>query len=321
MRGVNLNVFDFDYDLTWAAFFMDAEERIYGRFGGREPASPDTYLTRDGLEHAMRQALAAHRRRTPAPPAAETRPPRTVEQYAAASRLKSGACIHCHQVYDFRREQLQAEGKWRRDEVWVYPLPDNLGLRLDPDRPNRVRSVKAGSSAERAGLRPGDVLESVSGRPVASFADAQYALHRTPNAGPVPVSWRRGGQGLSADLEVTDGWRRIDISWRASMWGLDPSPFVSGDDLDPAAKQALGLSGKALAFRQSSFVPGPSRAAGVRPGDIILGIDDRLLEMTALQFNAYVRTNYKLGDEVTLNLLRDGKRLGLPMTLSPQSRR
>ena len=61
MRGVNLNVFDFDYDLTWAAFLMNAEEKIYGRFGGRDPDSPDRYLTLAGLKYALRAALAAHR--------------------------------------------------------------------------------------------------------------------------------------------------------------------------------------------------------------------------------------------------------------------
>jgi hypothetical protein len=36
MRGVDLTTFDFDYDLTWAAFFMNANEHIYGRYGGRD---------------------------------------------------------------------------------------------------------------------------------------------------------------------------------------------------------------------------------------------------------------------------------------------
>ena len=169
MRGVNLNVFEFDYDLTWMGFFLNADEKVYSRYGGREPASPDTYLTLAGLKHAMRAALAAHRRE---PPAKQPGPPkavRTVEQYAAAGRMKPDACIHCHQVYDFRREELQREKQWRLDEVWVHPLPDNLGLRLDPDRPNRVLAVKPESPAGRSGLRANDTLESINGRSIAAL--------------------------------------------------------------------------------------------------------------------------------------------------------
>ena len=36
MRGVNLNVFDFDYDMTWAALFLNAQEKVLGRYGSRD---------------------------------------------------------------------------------------------------------------------------------------------------------------------------------------------------------------------------------------------------------------------------------------------
>src|SRR5215831_17654422 len=101
MRGVNLNVFDFDYDLTWMAFLMNADEKVYGRFGGRNADSADEYLTLGGLKAAMREALAAYRRDPMALGPAAERPPRTVEHYPAAKRLRANTCIHCHQVWDF----------------------------------------------------------------------------------------------------------------------------------------------------------------------------------------------------------------------------
>src|SRR5262249_22137940 len=128
MRGVNLNVFEFDYDLTWMAFLMNADEKVYGRFGGRNADSADEYLTLGGLKGAMREARAAFRRDPMASGPAAERPPRTVEHYPAAKRLRANACVHCHQVWDFRREEMKAAGKWNLDEVWVYPLPDNVGL-------------------------------------------------------------------------------------------------------------------------------------------------------------------------------------------------
>jgi hypothetical protein len=37
--------------------------------------------------------------------------------------------------------------------------------------------------------------------------------------------------------------------------------------------------------------------------------------MNMLQFNAYIRLNYKVGDRVVFNVLRDGERLRVSMTL------
>src|SRR5215468_2015935 len=100
---MDLNLFEFDYDLTWAAFFLSADEKVYGRFGGRDAGSADKYLTLPALKHAMRAAAAAHKKEAKAKPPAEAGPAKTAEQFEAAKRVKPDACIHCHQVYDFRR--------------------------------------------------------------------------------------------------------------------------------------------------------------------------------------------------------------------------
>ncbi len=120
---------------------------------------------------------------------------------------------------------------------------------------------------------------------------------------------------LSGSLLLADEWRKTDISWRWSLRGLDPTPWVQGGDLSLAEKKALGLSPNRLALEQAAFLSQPARQAGIRQGDVILGVDGKMLEMTARQFGAYVRLNYKVGDRVTYHLLRDGKRLDVTLTL------
>ena len=61
MRGVNLDVFDFDFDLTLAAFFVSPNEKVYGRYGSRDATSPDSRVSLAGLHYAMTEALAVHR--------------------------------------------------------------------------------------------------------------------------------------------------------------------------------------------------------------------------------------------------------------------
>jgi hypothetical protein len=293
---------------------MNAEGRTYGRFGGRDAGSSDRYLTVDAFHHALRSALEAHRAgRIP------TQEPGTgrdrVEDFPAAGKLRGDACIHCHQVYDFRREERQARGEWSREEVWGYPLPENIGLTLDFDQGPVVRQVAVPSPAAAAGIKVGDRLTTLRDRTVASFADVQYALHGGPPAGKTAVTWTRAGRDYSEELVLSAGWRKTDISWRASMWGLGPTPVVQGTDLTTDQKRALGLSPGALAFRQGSYVAPPARLAGIRQHDVILGIDGKDLSLTMRQFQAHVRLHYQVGDIVEVNILRDGQRLNVPLML------
>jgi hypothetical protein len=313
MRGVNLNQFQFDYDLTWMAFLMNANGKIYGRYGGRDAGPADRYLSLASLKHAMQAALVAYRRDPDGGPAGAVDPPRTVEQYPAAIRQEG--CIHCHMVYQFSRQAERAAGQWRRDKIWVYPLPENVGITVTRDRQDQVQQVAPGSAAEQAGLQAGDRLRELNGVSIASLGDIQYALDRAPASGQIPVSWERAGQVRNDQLPLAPGWRKSDISWRSSMWSLEPSASVYGNDLKPEEKQSLGLPANGLAFRQGDYVPPAAKAAGIRAKDIIHGIDGQSLPMNMLHFNAYVRLNYQVGDRIVYDIIRDGQRLKVPMVL------
>jgi predicted metalloprotease with PDZ domain len=313
MRGVDLSLFDFDYDLTWMGFFLDPQLRVLGRYGGRDADGPEGRVSLTGLAYSMKRALEKHRAGKAGP--VRKAVPVTVEDYPAAKKLPETSCVRCHQVNEVRRQSLQSAGKWSLDELWVYPLPENVGLSLEIDRGDMVAKVREGSPAEKAGLLKGDRLADVNGVSIASFADVQYALHRAPAKGKVIVSWVRDGKSMKSELVLTAGWKKTDISWRWSLRGLDPPPWVQGDDLTVEEKKKLGLSASRLALRQDGFVSQPARQAGIRQGDVIIGINGKALEMTGRQFGAYVRLTHKVGDRVTYNLLRDGKRIDVTLTL------
>jgi hypothetical protein len=314
ITGVDLRLFDFDYDLTWAGFFLSADERVYGRYGTRDARGPDERLSLAGLRHAMSAALRAHRSAGEAALPARAGKALLAEEHPAAKRMRRGECIHCHQVYEHRREQRRSAGLWHRDELWVYPLPENVGLTLEVDRGDQVRAVAGGSAAERAGLRAGDRLTSLNGIAVASIADAQHGLHLGPATGQVPVTWERDGQAQRGTLELAQGWRKTNVTWRPSMLDLLPSLPVVGDDLTAAEKRALGLAPGRLAFRQGKPTT-DLRAAGLREGDVVIGLSRQTLEMTVEQFLAHVRRNHLVGERITLDVLRDGKRLEIALVL------
>jgi serine protease Do len=308
-----LNLFEFDWDLTWAALFLNADGHIYGRYGGRDAHGPDTRNTLAGLRYALEAALTVHRAKkdTALAPTA----PLILEKVPAYKGYAKNGCIHCHQAKELLRVQADRDGSWDPQSRWVYPLPENIGITLDLNKGDQVKSVAAASPAFQAGLRAGDTLAGVDGRPIHSFADMQYALHKAPARGAVSIAWQRGGQMQQAKLELADGWKKTNITWRPSLMDLLPSLPLYGADLSAAEKKELGLTPARLAFRQEAPVPPSAKKLGVVENDVILGIDGLSLDMTVDQFLAHVRRNFLQGDRVTLNLVRGGKRLDVPIKL------
>jgi hypothetical protein len=315
IQGVDLNLFDFDFDLTWVAFFMNANEKVYGRYGGRDASSAESRLSLAGLNYAMKLALKRHQREANAKPEFRPAKPLFVDDYPAAKRRIHNDCIHCHQVWEYRRDEWKSKSEWSKEKVWIFPLPENVGITLEVDRTDRVKSVKPGSAADKAGLTVGDALRGLNGMPAVTFLDAQYALNQAPAKGLIRVSWERDGNPITGALDLAEGWRKTNITWRPSMLDILPSLSLYGDDLTAKEKQALSLPEKHLAFRQDKTVHRDAKAAGVEPGDIILGVDNLKLEMTMLEFLGYVRRNYLVGEKITLNMLRNGKKVDLPITL------
>jgi serine protease Do len=311
IAGADLRRFEFDYDLTWFCFFLNADGHIYGRYGGRDATDAEARISMKGLRYAMDRALEAHKAVPPAKPLAGK--PLLAEGYEAANKHRG--CIHCHNVNEFRRADLKAAGTWDRTSVWVYPLPENVGITLDVDAGDRVKSVASDSVAAKVGLKPGDRLAKVNGYSVASFGDASYALHKAPAKGTIPVSWVRDGKEMSGALELADGWRKTNLTWRPSMLDILPSAPFSGDELSATEKKALGLDEKRAAIRQDATVHDTLKAAGVKGGDVLIGYDGKAVEGDAGKLFGYVRRNYLVGDEITINVIRDGKRVDLKLLL------
>jgi predicted metalloprotease with PDZ domain len=316
LDDVDLNLFEFDYDLTLMVFFLNEEGKIYSRYGGRDAHSADALQSPAGLHHTMQSVLAMHDRNEKAFAPSSSEKPMFIGDLAARTLFGHG-CVHCHQVKEILNDRLQQAGKWSRDMVWRYPLPENLGIELELEQAKVIKKIKPQSCAAQAGLKAADVVHELNGVPIHSFADAQFALDRAPATGAIPMSFQRGDRVLEAKLSLPEGWRKTDISWRTSMRRLVASPHLWGEDLTAQEKKALGLSAKQLAFRQQNSIPPPVQLAGIHGGDIILGIDDQVLDMGVSGFARYIQGNYLVGDKVKVNIIRDGKRLELPLTFAP----
>jgi membrane-associated protease RseP (regulator of RpoE activity) len=306
----DVNLFEFDFDLTMMIFFMNADEQIYGRYGGRDAKGADSKQSLAGLKYAMKAAIDAHCEKQPR--VAPKKKPIFIRELPAARAVRG--CIHCHNVKEILHKELERTKKWNRDEVWSYPPPQNVGFELEVDRGNAVSRVINGSAADKLGLKLGDFIHEIGKHRVSSFADAQYALHKSPKTGAIKVRWRRGTQLMNGDLKLAEGWRRTDQSWRPSMQHLLASPRMFGMEISGAERKKLGLTATQLAFRHRDRILTQAKKAGIKAGDIVLGFDGDVLEMDSYDFQTYVRQTYLVGDSVKVNIIRDGKRIDLKMT-------
>ena len=157
-----------------------------------------------------------------------------------------------------------------------------------------VAEVQPDSPASQAGLRKGDVVTGLNGRPVRGAAELRARL------GVVPV-------GETVDLRVQRGGEMRTLKAQIGAIESGPSGGEAVQGLAGAAFQEVtraGLPGSNRAVVVSAVKPeSPAFRHGVRAGDLILGVNGRrvtsIKELTAaLKRRGGVQLNVLRGDNV-----------------------
>ncbi len=220
---MDLDLFQFDYEQTWAVFFMNPDKTIYGRYGSESSfGNSGTNNSLVGFKKALEGALEIHAGypgnkdslagKTGAPAAWKTpellpflqgKPP-SKAPYAG----KGTGCIHCHAAGGGMVKSLQQTGKPVPAKLQnPYPVPQAVGLTLDPNEKATVSSVAPGSAAEKAGFKAGDRISTLHGQPIVSIADVQWVLHNAPDSGTLAAAVDRKGTAVDVSLALAAGWR------------------------------------------------------------------------------------------------------------------
>ena len=195
--------------------------------------------------------------------------------------------------------------------------PGRLGLHVESaavgatHRAMRVQSVDPGSVAERTGFRQGDYLVLVAGQEMSHPFDLQRVFWDRNGSEDIPFRIRRDTAGemelnlplsaLAGDLDAAAVWTHMGVrvaSVPASRVRQVYEKFVGGLLV--------------LEVRPAS----PAAAAGLRVGDIVVGIND--YRMTEAENVRYVLEEPVAGDRVfPMVTIRDGQatnsRIRLPL--------
>jgi hypothetical protein len=143
----------------------------------------------------------------------------------------------------------------------------------------------------------------------------QWVLHHLPKVSDLQIEVRRNGKPLMETLSLDGDWKKSDISWRASMWGLPPRLGIGARQLTVAEKQERGLGPNALALRILWRPRGDVWEAGLRKGDIIVAADGKTEAMNHPRFNVWVKLNYRPGDQLPLKVIRGDQSVSLTILL------
>jgi serine protease Do len=171
------------------------------------------------------------------------------------------------------KDQLQKNGKVVRSRIGVavQDIRQQLALSFGLATPHGalISSVDPTGPGEKAGLKAGDVITSVNGRNIDHSYDLPAIISQLP-------------PGTSAKLGIWRDKKATDVMVKTVL--LEDSPVqaakASGEDgggklglvlrsLQPAEQQELHTKGRLLV----EDVSGPALAAGLQPGDVVLGVN------------------------------------------------
>jgi len=335
-NSLNLELFQFDYDLTFAAFFMNADRTIYGRYGTRSSQEkPESDISMQGLLGALEGALELHadfpanRKSLAGKQGGKPRFPNP-ERYPTLKRytplLNYGgkvaqSCLHCHMINAAEIELLRSKKAPLPDKIlYPWPLPGALGLQLSPAERALVVNAAPASAAHEAGFRHGDRILSLEGQPILSTADIQWVLHNAPAPARLTAVVKRAEKTIRLKLELDADWRKsTDISWRGSTWPLRRMGFgaMRLEDVWDGDRKKRGLEGMALWVRHVGQygIHRTAKDAGFRKGDIVIEFDGIRERLTESELLVHIFRNRKAGDLVPVKVLRGKKRISLRLPL------
>jgi Do/DeqQ family serine protease len=175
-------------------------------------------------------------------------------------------------------EQLRTDGRVRRAQlgVTVQPVTSDMAasLGLSETRGAIVSSVEAGSAAERAGIKRGDVIVSFNGKPVSEFNGLRNRVAETKPGTDATVGIMRDGSNRTLTVkldEVTANRNARGSSGNAPGTDDQTALGVAVAPLTPEAAARAGVRRDLKGLLVENVDPdGRAADAGIQAGDVIV---------------------------------------------------
>jgi serine protease Do len=179
--------------------------------------------------------------------------------------------------------QLETRGKVERAYLGLVAgdlspeIASKIGAPKDLRAPF-VTSVTPGTPAEKAGVKPYDIIKSVNGQPVSTPSDLVTHVAGLPVGSRVALGVVRDGKDREIDVHSETRPNRSEVAVRKGKKPARPErnvdPGVEVEDLTPSIARELGVPEDSTGALVDQVQPGGSaEQAGLSRGDIIVEID------------------------------------------------
>jgi len=312
----DIALFERDWNNTIYYFVMNADEQIYLRYGGRDARGPLTYLDFDSLELALKQGLELDQRyqrgelkkaARPKPLFAREIPPLVERTFAR------GQCVECHLIGDFQLIHKEQTGTLNKlTDMYRWPDIRTIGVELDIPKGLVVKEAKG--PVQSAGMKAGDRIAALNSTPVYTWGDIQYRLDKVPrDAKQLALTVEREGHPVDLTVALPLRWWLTDLRFR--QLSVDPRSEFECRPLSEEEKRKYGL-------KTASFAGEITRIGGfaqmmkihdLKTGDIVTAVDGVDTDEIANTPELYIKLRKHAGDTVTVEIMRDGKRMKMPV--------
>lgn len=205
-------------------------------------------------------------------------------------------------------------------------------LKLGDPRGVEVIRVEADSPAERAGLKPGDVLLAYNGENILGAQQLGRLVAETPQGRRIKLQYWRDGQTETTSVTTGAppargfGFPTGDVDFPRfnfpDMHALvfpvplvvwkDPTLGIECEQINSQLGQYFGVKEGALV--RSVEKGSPADKAGVKAGDVITSLGERTVA-NPRDLTSYARADHQPSGNIPVDIIRDHKSIKLTITV------
>ncbi len=213
-------------------------------------------------------------------------------------------------------EQLIEHGKIERGYlgVLIQPITPELAEALGLKEPKGalVVQVQKGYAAEKAGIKEGDVIVEVDGKPIKDVNDLRLYVASLPPGKKVKIKVFRDGKYVTLTAKLSRMPEELSMGGERTM----PQEEVESTSTEWMGMQVEYRDGKVIVVKSE----GPARKAGIQPGDELVRIGS--IEINSLRDFEKAVKKYRKPKKPVLVVVRqtrpDGTKVKRFLAITPE---
>ncbi|MDR3433674.1 MAG: serine endoprotease DegP [Rouxiella aceris] len=178
-----------------------------------------------------------------------------------------GFAIPSNMVQNLSKQMIEF-GQVKRGELGIMGTELNSELakamKVDAQRGAFISQVLPKSAAEKAGIKAGDVIVSMNGKPISSFAAFRADVGTMPIGSKISVGLLRDGKPVNVEVTLQQSTQQSQVDSGNIFTGIEGAELSNSD--------VNGQKG----VKVDNVKPGTAAArVGLKKGDIILGVNQQ----------------------------------------------